>query len=293
MLSLVLLSCTAQEKTVEDKLYACITQHYKEHNIDLDTSLDSLENYLVSKKILTSKDGAGKIKFLEDVVKNGYFPDVERIAVMDDLTKNFYGIDFVEKCLFGKSKLDSLEYVQSKFYRTTQAVRKDAVMNGTVTPVSVAKAMISNMTEEDFEKPIYRAHMLIAAFMIDYDYQRELPKQVTKESINPEKGFTIELLTDDKLLLNGKQGEPNDLESELLKYFDTCDESRQLRIMTHPQTEYELFAKVQTSIEMAYQTFHSRVALRDYKKEFSKLNATEQREIKELYPARIIEIEKK
>jgi len=69
LITFVLLSCNAQDETIEDKIYSCIVKHYKNNNIDLVASLDSLENYLVFKNILSSKDGSGKIKFYENIIK--------------------------------------------------------------------------------------------------------------------------------------------------------------------------------------------------------------------------------
>jgi biopolymer transport protein ExbD len=292
LISFILLSCKAQDESIEGKLYSCIEKHYEDNNIDLDASLDSLENYLISKNILSSKDGEGKIKFYEDIIKNGEIPGIERIELMDDLSNHYYGNDFVKNCLFAKNDLDSLEYIETKFYKTSEAINNDVVKQGHVSPVSVSKAMLSHLTKEDFEKPIYRAHMLISFVMTadkDQAFIRQIPKSSSEALANDNKGFTIDLTTKDKLLINGKQFESEDLQAELLKYIDKFDESTYVRFVANPQTEYGFYSKIHSVIEMTYQKYWSQVALRDYKKEFSKLNSTEQNEIKKRYPFRIVE----
>ena len=287
----VLLSCKAQDQSIEDKLYSCIDKHYADNNIDLGASLDSLENYLISKNILSSKDGIGKVKFYEDIIRDGQVPGIERIELMNKLADNYYGNSFVKKCLFAKSQTDSSQFIKTQFYKTSEAIKSE-IKQGNLSPITVSKAMLSHLSKEDFEKPLYRAHMLISYVMTadrDQAYIRQIPKSLKEVPIPDNQGFLIDLTTKNKLLINGEQIDSEDLKTELLKYFDKFDESTYVRLVANPKTEYSIFSKIHSEIEMAYQKYWDQIALRDYKKEFNKLNSTEQNEIEKQYPIRIVE----
>lgn len=291
LITFVLLSCNAQDETIEDKIYSCIVKHYKNNNIDLVASLDSLENYLVFKNILLSKDGSGKIKFYENIIKKGEVPGVERIELMDKLSERYYGNDFVKECLFVKNNIDSSSYIMTNFYKTSEAI-KNEVKQGSLSPVTVSKAMLSHLNKDDFEKPLYRANMLISYVMTadkDHAFIRQIPKSVNETPVIDNKGFTIDLTDNNKLSINGRQLESDNIQLELFKYFDKFDDSTHVRLVANSKTEYSLYSKIHSEIQMVYQKYWNQIALRDYKKEFNKLNSTEQNEIKKRYPIRIVE----
>ena len=253
----VLLSCKAQDQSIEDKLYSCIDKHYADNNIDLGASLDSLENYLISKNILSSKDGIGKVKFYEDIIRDGQVPGIERIELMNKLADNYYGNSFVKKCLFAKSQTDSSQFIKTQFYKTSEAIKSE-IKQGNLSPITVSKAMLSHLSKEDFEKPLYRAHMLISYVMTadrDQAYIRQIPKSLKEVPIPDNQGFLIDLTTKNKLLINGEQIDSEDLKTELLKYFDKFDESTYVRLVANPKTEYSIFSKIHSEIEMAYQKY--------------------------------------
>jgi hypothetical protein len=285
LISFVLLSCNAQDETIEYKLYSCIEKHYADNSIDLVSSLDSLENYLISKNILSSKDGEGKIKFYQDIIKNGEVPGIERIELMDKLFDNYYGNDFVKKCLFTKYGMDSLEYMKTKFYKTSDAINTEVAKHGHASPLTVSKAMLSHLTKEDFESPLYRTNMLISYVMTadrDQAYIRQITTSPNTVTSTDNQGYIIDLTV--------QKFESKDLEKSLLKYFTDFDKSTYIRIVTNPQTEYGVFAKIHSVVENSYKKYWNQVAMKEFKKEFNLLNSTEQSEIKKRYPIRIVEI---
>lgn len=291
--TLLLLSCSSPENSIENQLYSCIEGHYADQNIELSSALDSLEKYLVSKKILKSKNGDAKIEYYETIVKTGEVPGIERTALMERIADNYYSFESALNCLFGKKDFDSVEYYESKFYLVNENMKNAVTKYGEVSPVTASKAILSNLSSDDFERPFYRAHMLISYVMIadrDEAFIREIPKSTKVAPNMDNKGFVIDLTSDGQVELNGKKYSTKDLEGELFKYFINFDETTYVRIICRPSTEYQDLASANLTIERAYEKFCDRIAIREYKMQFRKLDASKQNEIKTRYSLKIVEV---
>lgn len=293
LLLIITCGCNSHDETIETQLFSCIEAHYADQNIELASALDSLENYFVSKKILSSTDGEAKIKFYEAIVKTGEVPGIERTALMERIADNYYSFESALNCLFGKKDFDSVEYYESKFYLVQEKMKNEMTKYGELSLATASKAILSNLSSEDFERPFYRAHMLISYVMTadrESAFVRKVPKSTTVAPYMDDKGFVIDLNSDGQVELNGKKFYTEDLESELYRYFFSFDETTHVRIICSPSTEYQDLARANLTIERAYEKFCDRVALREYWMEFEKLEASKQNDIKTRYSLKIVEV---
>ncbi len=291
-ISFVLLSCNAQEVTIEDNLYSCMVNHYKENKIDLPASLDTLENYLIEKNVLQSKDAKSKIKFYEVIIETGEIPGIEITRLMEKLRESYPIMDSLKKCVFTTSNLDSAEYIKTKFYLTSQKIRSEFNETHTVSPVSVSKAMLLYLTVNDFDQPYYRAQMLLSYVMVaerDKAFTRKIQKHEAVDVLEGEGGFVIDFSDKNELLVNGNNLKIENLEPFLLKYLHSFDKSTHVQLIFSRKTEYDYFEKIHKYVEDAYLKFWGEVSLKEYSHEFHELSAIEQNKIKSRYPKRIIE----
>lgn len=292
LVSCIILGCNAQESSIEDKLYACLVSHYTEQGIDLNESLDSIENYLVEKHILKSKDGLGKIKYYQEIINSGEIPGIMRTSLMDRLAEIYPLKNHTENCIFKTYKLDSVQYMKSTFFQISEKVKKEVDEMGELNPAIVTRALLNHLTAKDLEHPYYRAQMLLSYVLVadkDEAYIRQFPKQKVERNVNTKNAFIIDVISRSELQVNGQHMNEKDLEKALLDYLKTFDKTTCVQINTKVNTEYSYLSSINSLVEGAFLKYWDLIALREKRINFQSLNSIDQDKIKGRYPMKIIE----
>jgi len=287
---LAFVGCQTNDRQVEDVLYQCLEQHYAENNIDLATSLDSLEDYLIAEDLLQTKDGQSKIIFYKQVVEDGKFPRVHETDLMKTLRTAYIPPESLLQCLKSKPTYDSLQYSKSTFVRKTQSIERDAVSQEATHVVLVSKAMLKHLTKNDFEHPFYRAQMLISFVMAnqgDKAYIKDVPKKTQK--LPSEDCFIIDISKPGSYSHNGESMEKEKIEKAFQDYLMSFDETTCVMLIADPNTLYSQFAEAQILINNCYHSYWNNISLHDYAEPFDNLELHQQEEIRAKYPKRIIE----
>lgn len=295
IVALLLVNCSSKNEQFEDQLYSCLENHYKECGIDLETALDSLENNLLAQRILTSKDGQGKIAYYETVVETGQITGHEPSELVDRIAKCYVHLDDLRHAMATTFGVDSLAFEQSEFFKTANKINKQAVINGGVSPVSVSKAMLKHLNAKDFEHPFYRAQMLLSLCMssdLDDAFRRQIPKK-QQPADGDKEIFTIDLTSNKEWLVDGKELSKKELTTVMLQYFENNESTVNVRILLKGSTEYEKLANTQMVIESIYNEFLNQKAQNQYQMPFEKLTTSKQNKLKNEFPLSFIELLRK
>lgn len=287
----IILSCNTNDRSIEDQLYQCMLDHYESHNIDLETSLDSLEDYLISNGILASKGGSGKIEYYKEIARNGAVPSSSRTKLMRTLSLSYIGQEKLVNCLRDHPSFDSLSYHQSSFSLTSEKITNHVKEQGSVNPKTVSTAFVEHLTAADFDHPFYRAHMLTTFVMTsdrDKAYIRKVPKKLQGAQPNYG-GFVIDISTDDTYLVNDAQMEKSEVETALFDYLQEIEKPSYVTILVHANTRYRRFADVQVIVLEAYNKFWNQISLKEHQTSFDQLSSLQKDSIKSRYPAKLIE----
>ncbi|WP_417265726.1 biopolymer transporter ExbD [Brumimicrobium sp.] len=290
----IFLSSNAQEETIKDKLYTCMVNHYHGNNIDLNASLDTLENYLILNDILKSNDGNGKVQYYQTIIKTGVIQGVERTSLMDSLALYYPRTDFINNCIFVVNDLDSSQFIKSQFYQTTEKVKNDA--EGLIDLVSVSKLILSNLSAKDFEHPYYRANMLLSFVMTsdrEQAYIRAIPSADKVTRPKKKDGFIIDITNNSKLLVNDEDIDLKKLELSLLEYLNSNNKKSHILLIINTKTEYDYYLEIHSFVENVYTKFWDQISIKKHNLEFRQLVEKEQNEIQSRYPLRIFEISDK
>lgn len=157
--------CNASNNPLEDKLFDCLVEEYKNQGIDIIPLLDSLENYYINQGVLNDKSGQAKLDFYKKIALEGKVPIMAFYSIADSVGQIKFFQTEIDKCI-SSNGIDSLTLKKSNYYR----LMEDFKSMNEVNPKNAAISHTRILASSDFEHPYYRAHMLITFTRI---YERE------------------------------------------------------------------------------------------------------------------------
>ena len=155
----------AQElpKFIQDRLDFCDSNLSDVQANQLRTELDDLENYFVTKGLLTDKSGTSYKAVYEQIVK-----DDDLNFSIDITFELLEELDFqvLTDCLY---KLLTLEQLTQLTFRHHEAAERiSSNYSGNLSPRLVAQRIVDNLSTEDFELEFYQISSLLIFYRISY-----------------------------------------------------------------------------------------------------------------------------
>ncbi len=158
LIFLMLASCS-DNYTVENKMYNCNIDGFKDHNYDLRVNMTAIEVLLTAENILKSSDGKGYSSFLVEMSQGAWDnPDIQqntRVA-LSELIKaedNYF-------CSLEDMGLDSAQFKDSKFHEIILDYnRLYPTQNGqskVFTGKEYAEFYAAELTAKDLENEFYK-----------------------------------------------------------------------------------------------------------------------------------------
>jgi hypothetical protein len=292
-LILLLISCSNKYEQ-EEQLYECLATEYAAEGIDLNKELDAFEQVLIEEKILKDGSGEAKVDFYKSVIENGEMPGLKNY----DAAKPFHKLIFAKvlntSCRQYAIAKDSVAFTNSRYSKVTKNIQIKAVKNGQISPITVSKAIVSELNAEDFEQPYYRAFMLLGfAFSADREsaYIRNIPKKLdsNREAESSQPASVIKLREDDSVVFNGATIQINNLELKYDAFMKNQGHQAFTYLYVKDLTKYEHFMKAQGIIEDYYKKVRNDKAKKLYKRPFDDLNSFQKNNVEELHPMKVIE----
>ena len=288
-LLLLLTSCGQPSNSeIEPILLKCLIQSYQNKQIDINSELDKLEDYLIENGSLKSSSGQSYYDFYNQIVELDDIPvtlDYDKFENIYKLTPSeFYQVD----CLEQLKGIDTTAFKKTKYYQMTVAIQK-ATVNG-ATPSKIASAIISVLNLSDFEEAYYRD---IALLTIAYTSNADtgIRRQLAHETkhYGESEDMTIAVTDKNQIILNGNNVSPEELKRNLSDFINSNKANHQILLHFDNGTAYDFYVAVQGDIKSVYTDLRNDLANEKFNKPYKNLTENEQKEIKEIYPSRIKE----
>ncbi len=286
------LSSCGQSFDPEDRVFSCMSERFADQGVQLEPTLDSLEQHYIDQGILKDNSGQAKLDFYQNIIDEGEVPGIEYSEVMRRVIQSYPKNDILLACTEPNGDIDSTELYNSAFYQLIEKIHSDFQKSGTVSPVTAAQAFVNNLTAEDFERKFFRAHMLLTYTMVadrDRAYMRELPKKISSDTEIPP-GFNIQITADNQIITDSGNVTYSELKSELDKYFEDFNDKSHVRIQVSEQTAYSLYTEIMSTVEESYFDLRNAQAVKQFSLPYFELSEEDQKKIKSEFPSRIIEV---
>lgn len=140
--------CNAHNRPVEDKLFDCLVDAYKNQGINILPLLDSLENHYIKNGILKDKSGQAKLDYYKKIAVDGKVPTMGYYSVADSVEHVKFFQTEIDNCI-SSNGIDSVTLKKSSYYRLMEDFK---TMNA-VTPKNAAISHTNILTSSDFEHP--------------------------------------------------------------------------------------------------------------------------------------------
>jgi biopolymer transport protein ExbD len=304
---------TDYDYKTENIILDCFYQHHKDHDIDVKSTIDKIENILIKHKILENKSGESYIRIIEQI------RDKNDLDINNpDLLTDIKSIDYIPSSVFCRdtsyaSLLDSSSLADSKL-KYVIGIFDSIRVKGDISPTLIAEEILEVFNANDFENDYYKTIGLVMFSnmikMNDYEsgIARKLPPMPEKEStkIEEQNIFVILVNAEDKILADGEPVEISELNG-LVKEFllETSDKTDidlpligkqktskgMISIRNERGTSYEVYIAVQNELTKAYDEIRDKFSLKFFNLPFDKLDKEKQKVIIDLIPYRISEAE--
>jgi hypothetical protein len=292
----LLISCSKGNK-IENQLYEQTVAEYKKEGVDLEPLLDKIEAQFIKEGVLTGKGGLAKVKYYERLAAGKEMKGLNNFEVIQPVLGHPLNSGFLSRAQKSVMLNDSLAYINSDFYLKWQRVQIGAVENGSISPKTVAQAILKEFSTEDFEHPFYRMFMLLTAAWImekDTEYTQKIPKRPEREHLvyNSEKTIDIRL-NEDGMLLNGEKHAIEDFKKVFYAAYDAIGFEAEINFYVSPMSPYGDYASVQSVIESYMYDVRNKEAQHSFHKAYEALSDSQKQQVNEAHPLRMIEIPNK
>lgn len=292
-ITILFFACSEKhEATIEEELYDALEQSFHEEGKSLSSVLDKIETAYIDQGILNDKSGQSKLGFYEQISISGKLPKLEDQSVYQEIELSLSLWKEMHEREKQLMKEDSLTFVNSQYYSLFQGIHKRLEMGNLDNIVIVADEFISEIDQDEFEQPFYRAYMLLSTSLLlnnETAYIKQIPKKIHAPTLPPmEERIVISNPVGSEVLIDSEEVSlkqlPQILGEKLMQ-----DDSKHVCIRVRKSTSYGIFAQMQASIEAAYSEIFEREAQRSFHKHFDDLTPVQQEDIKSAHPMKIIE----
>ena len=101
--------------------------------------------------------------------------------------------------------------------------------------------------------------------------------------------MTITTTEKNQIILNGNNISQEVLKSTLTNFVKTNKSHHLIKFQADMETSYDFYLRVQNQIALVYNEIRNELAMEKFNKPFTELSEEQQKEIKRIYPTRIIE----
>ncbi len=298
---------------LENEILHCFYQHHNDHNIDVKSITDKMENILVRHNVLTDTSGKSYIRIIEQIRDNNDF-------IIEDptLIAEIGSIHYIPSGVFcydtAYIEIDSVDYAHSKI-RYLIGLFDSVKVKEDISPASVAAEILEVLNHRDFEHPYYKTTALIMfVYLIkinsDFDYGlvRKLPPLNTQDSVKTEKHnlFIILMNEEDKILANGKLITMSEINPLVKKFLlETSDKTEIdlpligkqktsrgiISLQNERGTSYDAYVRVINELTSVYEEIRDEYSHKFFHTSFDRLNEKQKQVITDLVPLNISEAE--
>lgn len=286
-LSLFLLVQTAfsQNELEENRRLECMQKTFADYGIDLNSKLDSIENYLIQTKQLENNSGEAYFVFFKNVGNSK-----EHFTILaENMIKKFVDISSEEfysiLCLQNFNNTDSTLLVNKLDRELKEVVTRDAGFEFD----HIANKMLDILKEEDFDRPYFRQLSLLYIANSSLLETPELLNMVLQNGTlgEPCPFIPLELTSDNIWILHKTEMNDEKLVDYLTKEFSLDPSKFCLLISTSRKSAYSTYLSLNKSVARLYTNERKRLSQSFFNKNYDELNLVQRIQIEEKIPIQV------
>ncbi len=279
---------------IETAFMDCLYQSLPDKGDEFKMILQEAEQKLIHKKYL--KDGTGESYVtLYRNLGNTINKDFQNLGLLNYMSKITHEVevDTVSNC--AEKILKSPKYKDSKIFKITSITQSQSL---DISDSSSYKDEVLSILEvKDFEHDYYKMSTLVMIETMNYvDLEGIVTKlpEVVEAKISDEeraRAFKIEIQSEEIILINGKKSDFATVKKQLKRYLKDNTSESIIILKNDRSVPYIFFIKIQNEMVAAFEEIRNEESKKKFDHSFDKLTEEQQKEIKEMYPIKISEVE--
>lgn len=267
----------------------CLCQSFEDNGEELLELINSYEQYLIHENILSGKTGKDYMNFFDSQKGD----KAHFVEVNNSFTDKFTQITLPDSAYLNQCFRTKLSDFQDQKYKKLQN-KIDSLFNAKHTTLAnTTDAMLSVLTEKDFEQDYYK---FITFIIIDHFYSprtigilRELPPLLeTQKSKNP---LVIISIGENKVMADSIEISQNKLKLKINKYLKANKSKSSIIFQNRANTSYNFYLTIQELIQEELLNVRNEYSQEKFNKNYTDLDESQQKEIREIIPSCITEAE--
>ena len=287
--SLLVFTMHSQKKTVEEEYHECYFSSLPDKGLKMKSMASELETILLEKNVLTDRSGESYLKLFKKILKREPLESVVNYSLIDSVNNLSYADELIHsnaRCLeLVKSRDD---FNQSRSFKNQ--AKHDSIYKLDIEFGKQLDLVLSTFSKEDFSSEFSKLRVLL---LLDTQAKSAFPEPLKDKPIDPELDsknvFYLEINSESKVVMVTKTYGDRDVKTSLKKYFQNKKEESVIRLRASRAASYGKFVELTELIEEAHQEVKNEYALRNYQKEYDKLDSVNKDEIDKIYPLKIID----
>ncbi len=289
----------------ENAILDCFYKFYADNDIDIKSSVDSIENVLIKHKILKDKTGKSYISVLEQI-RDGNLHDFQNADLISDINSIFYIPSSVSCNSLTESVLSEEEIASASKLNQLNSIFDTIRSKGNVSATLIADEILEILEAKDFENDFYRTLGLVS--FCNLLKMSALPADNTSNSqsappLDERNVLHIVITSDDKIFVGNLPVEITYLKDVVKEFIlQTADQKEldlpligkqksskaTISVQNEDETSYEFYVSVQNELLAAYDEIRSQYSQEFFNSNFDNLEAEQKDAIKTLVPLRIV-----
>jgi len=291
LLGILLISCSAQNERIENKIMECSYHSYADEGIQLKQLISDYQKLLIDEEILADDSGKSYRNVLQNIADGNDFNKAPSKFFINELQKidkpNTIKAQDCQKIIV----IDSSLYDLSKLKGLEQAIT-NAQHSNDIQPSLIARDFLKVLSDEDFELDFYKLRTFFLFEMMNPNdgINRKLPKlKADKTEYDLSNALNIYLDDKSQIIVNEKKLSIEELK-KLIREYELKNKSESIiSLKTERETSYKTYIEVQNAMVGEINNLREQLSKERYNVELDKLSEEQFTEIKKIYPQKIVE----
>jgi len=280
-----LTNCQSQTERVETKIFNCINQSFPNNGNDFNKTILQFENELIEQHILKDRTGKSYREIYKQIYSETEIEFKPSKVFTDSIRSvNKYYFQIFLDCE-GKY-MNTENYINSKTNKLKTAL-ESLNKSGKFEPKIIAKVILSNLDNNDFELDYYKFRTIQIVNFINVSFNTNNKNDILMGDI--ENAFKIHIDRNNGIFVNDKKVSVEQLRLLIKKYEKENKTESIFLVKANSEALYKTFIKVNNAINDEINSLRNQLAIEKYNMNFNQLSEKQKKGIIEIYPQKVKE----
>ena len=269
----------------ESKRFECVISTFNEHGLELNSKLNSVEEYLQITEQISRIPGSNYFDLYKQLSLNEDYLTVLPKELIQPLLKTLAPSEyFSPSCSQNFNTSDSSLLVNKLVIKMNNLIERKSEINSQ----EIAKILTSTLSEKDFQSPYFRFLAIMGIVNNSMEETPELLNKVLQQSVlsYPCPSYLVELTEENELLWDQKKYTEEELVKELKNKFLENPEDFCLTLKTWKKSMYANYLSFHEKIKDFYLDKRESISKELFDKTYSSLNLQDRIKIEKQIPIR-------